>query len=402
MTTTPLRIAHIANEPFGIETASGIAQVVHCLARAQAETGQSVAVFSRDDHGFNVFGDRNGSPSPSAAAVGGARGWSLRQRWLARQVEWPGVQDLLAWKPHIVHFHSVHIPQNVGLAGSLCGERMPYCVTVHGALFPEALRRNRLKKAFFTLAFERRFLNEARFVHALTPHESNAIRRCGVVSPIVEAPNGPPPDLYAKTGQPDALFVRHPELRDRTVFMFVGRLDTWQKGLDLLVDAFADPELRDASLVLVGPDWRGSRRDLARRAERRGILSRLVFVDAVYGDARANLLAGADIFVHPSRWEGLSMSVLAASAAGKPSLLTAIADPLGRLDRARAAVIVEASVSSIAAGLKRAAALTGSERQAMGKRARHVAETHITWPEVARKFVQAYQRAVTERQALHL
>jgi len=402
MTTTPLRIAHIANEPFGIETASGIAQVVYCLARAEAEVGQSIAVFSRDDHGLNVFGDRDGPPSRNLPAAGRARGWSLRQRWLARHVDWPGVQDLLTWEPHIVHFHSVHIPQNVALAASLRSERIPYCVTVHGALFQEALRRNRLKKQLFTLAFERRYLNEAGFVHALTPHESEAIRRCGVISPIVEVPNGPPPDLHVRPARPDALFARHPELRDRTVCMFVGRLDTWQKGLDLLVDAFADAELRDASLVLVGPDWRGSRHDLAARAAQRGILSRLVFVDAVYGDERANLLAGADIFVHPSRWEGLSMSVLAASAAGKPSLLTAVADPLGRLDRAQAAVTVEPSVSSIATGLKRAVALTGSERQAMGARAKHVAETHITWPEVARKFVQAYRRAVSDGQASRL
>ena len=279
MTTMPLRIAHIVNEPFGLETASGIAQVVYCLALAEAEIGQSVAVFSRDDRAVNVFGNREGSVSGSARAVTRETGRSLRQRWLSRQIEWPRAEDLLAWQPDVVHFHSIHILQNVALAARLVHTGIPYCVTVHGALFPDALRRNRLKKTIFNVVFEQRYLNEARFIHALSSHEIEAIRRYGVIRPIVDVPNGLPPELHVRPARPGALYARNPELRDRTVFMFVGRLDSWQKGLDLLVDAFANAELRDAALVLVGPGWRGSRRDLARRAERRGILSRLVFVD---------------------------------------------------------------------------------------------------------------------------
>ena len=47
--------------------------------------------------------------------------------------------------------------------------------------------------------------------------------------------------------------AEHPWLRGRQVFMFIGRLDPWQKGLDLLIEAFARAALRDAAaLVLVG------------------------------------------------------------------------------------------------------------------------------------------------------
>ena len=42
----PLRIAHVTNEAFGLDTANGVQQAVYCLARAQAEIGESVAVFS--------------------------------------------------------------------------------------------------------------------------------------------------------------------------------------------------------------------------------------------------------------------------------------------------------------------------------------------------------------------
>ena len=53
----PLRIAHVTNEAFGLDTANGVQQAVYCLARAQAEIGESVAVFSRDDNAVNVLRD---------------------------------------------------------------------------------------------------------------------------------------------------------------------------------------------------------------------------------------------------------------------------------------------------------------------------------------------------------
>ena len=302
---------------------------------------------------------------------------------------WPN--DVLAWQPEIVHFHSVHIPQNVALAAHLGRAGIPYCVTVHGGLFRAALRRGRLKKTVFNLLFERRYLNEARFIHAVSPHETEVIRRHGVDRPIVVVPNGLPPDANVRASRPDALYAESPWLRDRQVFMFIGRLDPWQKGLDLLIEAFAHAGLREAALVLVGPDCRGSRRTLATLADRLGILSQLVFTGPAFGQDRANLFAAADVFVHPSRWEGLSLSVLAAAAAGKPCLITREADPLGELERAQAAVIVEANVSSIAAGLRRAATLSGDELHTMGTRAKRVAETHFTWPAIAERLVAAYR-----------
>jgi glycosyltransferase involved in cell wall biosynthesis len=271
-------------------------------------------------------------------------------------------------------------------------------VTVHGALFRSALERSRFKKAVFNLLFERRYLNGARFIHALSPREIEVIRRYGIVRPVSLVPNGLPPDAEAAALRPDALFAEYPWLRHQRRFMFIGRLDPWQKGLDLLVEAFATAALPDAALVLIGPDCRGSRRALMDLAKRFGIASRLVLAAPAFGKDRANLLAAAHVFVHPSRWEGVSLSVLAAAAAAKPCLITRDADPLGQLERAEAALIVDASVSSIAAGLTRAAMLSAEELQALGERAKGVARAQFTWPLIADETVAAYRRALDQSQ----
>jgi glycosyltransferase involved in cell wall biosynthesis len=390
----PLRIAHVTNEPFGLQMASGVQHVVFCLARAQADAGESVTVFTRDDKAVHVLG--TGDAPRSNAPSGCRKGTSVRERLLSRHFEPMLTEAVLASRPDIVHFHSVHIPKNVVLAGCLRRAGVPYCVTVHGGLFPGALRRRWLKKAVFNACFERRYLNEALFLHALSPQEADVIRRRGVTCPIVMVPNGLPPDANMSANERNALCAEQPSLRGRRVFMFLGRLDPWQKGLDLLLEAFAQARLRDAALVIVGPDDRTTRGRLAKLADRVGVSADVLFRDAAFGQDRANLLAAADIFVHPSRWEGVSLSVLAAAAAGKPCLITRAADPLGALEAAHAAIIADASVRSIAAALQRANAATGEELQAIGERARGVA-ARFAWPAVAARLRDAYHAAL-ERQ----
>jgi glycosyltransferase involved in cell wall biosynthesis len=387
-----LRIAHVTNEPFGLEMASGVQHAVYCLAGAQAEAGESVAVFSRDDHAMHIVS--GGGEPPRRDQRGNRAGRSVRQWLLSGYFERHLADDILAWTPDIVHFHSVHIPQNVALAAYLRRVDIPYCVTAHGGLFPAALRRHRLKKSIFSLCFERPYLNEAQFIHALSRHETDVIQRHGVRRPIVTVPNGLPPGADIQPTQPDALYARFPWLRDRCVFMFIGRLDSRQKGLDLLLEAFADAGLRDTALVLVGPDYRGSRRALTRQVSQLDLSSRVIFIDAVFGQDRANLFAAADVFVHPSRWEGVSLSVLAAAVAGKPCLITREADPLGELEQAHAAFIVEPSVSSITEGLKRAAGVGRPVLREMGRRARHIADACFTWNAIAVRLIQAYQSVV--------
>jgi glycosyltransferase involved in cell wall biosynthesis len=97
-------------------------------------------------------------------------------------------------------------------------------------------------------------------------------------------------------------------------FITVGRLEP-QKGHDTLLRALAG----------VPPPWRldivgtGSlERDLRELAERMHIASRVHFL----GERNdvPDLLAASDLFLFPSRWEGMGLALLEAMAAGVPAL----------------------------------------------------------------------------------
>lgn len=104
-----------------------------------------------------------------------------------------------------------------------------------------------------------------------------------------------------------------------------------KKGFDVLLDALASPALadRDVSLAIAGDG--PQRRALEAQAARLGLAKRVHFAGWV--DDIAGFLAGADLFVLPSREEPFGIALLEAMSAGLPIVTTAVSGPLEVLDR---------------------------------------------------------------------
>jgi starch synthase (maltosyl-transferring) len=101
--------------------------------------------------------------------------------------------------------------------------------------------------------------------------------------------------------------------------VYVGRLDP-QKGVDVLLQAIARaqqslPHLH-VSLAGSGPE----QESLIKMARQLNVDSRTHFLG--WRDDVCNLLKAADLFVMPSRWEGMPNAVLEAMAAGLPVIAT--------------------------------------------------------------------------------
>jgi glycosyltransferase involved in cell wall biosynthesis len=104
--------------------------------------------------------------------------------------------------------------------------------------------------------------------------------------------------------------------------VFVGRL-VRQKGLDVLLEALARlPAGADYELTLVGDG--PLRPALTGQAQALGLTSRLRFVGWAGREDMPDLLRRADIFVFPSRDEGMPNAVLEAMATGLPVVATRI------------------------------------------------------------------------------
>jgi sugar transferase (PEP-CTERM/EpsH1 system associated) len=123
------------------------------------------------------------------------------------------------------------------------------------------------------------------------------------------------PQTAARTRQTFRIPVEAPLLGS------VGRLHP-QKGFTDLLTAFAQIRERIPSVRLFLAGGGKSRADLEAQARSLG-LSEAVTIAGVRADV-PEVLAALDVFVLPSRWEGMPNAVLEAMAAGLPVVATAV------------------------------------------------------------------------------
>jgi len=171
-------------------------------------------------------------------------------------------------------------------------------------------------------------------VHVVTPSHwaATAYARFGFLSERIHiVPHGVEPSIFGPDDAARRAMRRALGAEDSFLFASAGAM-TWNKGLDLLLAAFArvaESEPR-ARFLLKGADALYPSRelvsevlaDLPARA-RAAVTSRLIYEGrTVSAKIMADLLRAADCYVSPYRAEGFNMPVLEAMACGVPIVCT--------------------------------------------------------------------------------
>jgi glycosyltransferase involved in cell wall biosynthesis len=203
-------------------------------------------------------------------------------------------------------------------------------------------------------------------------------------------PNGVDVERYGRTARDDTrseLGIADGEL----VLICVAKL-LEQKGHSVLIDALAAPELKALPLrvLLVGDG--PLRADIEARAHRLAVADRVRFL----GNRRdvPHLLAGADVFVLPSRWEGLPMALLEGMAARLPSVATAVSGSRQVVTDGQDGLLVSPGDSGALAQALARLATDPELRDALGAAARQRVSSEFGVERQAQRHVQLY-RALT-------
>ncbi|MFN8473389.1 MAG: glycosyltransferase family 4 protein [Anaerolineae bacterium] len=252
------------------------------------------------------------APLAAGAASLGVRTWAiprmLGQDGLRHLVSF--VRDLRALQPAVFHAHLVQplacmYPR---LAAILAG--VPAVVATEH-LFVEVPWQRPLRAEQLLARGMDRYIAVS---HALARRLREAVDLPAEKLQVVH--NGIPLAPYAAT-TPQTHAWRPSNTRQRPRVLTVARLHP-QKGLSYLLRAACS--VSDATFALAGDG--PEREALETEVRERGLADRVVFLGH-RTDVPA-LLAQSDLFVLPSLFEGLPLSVLEAMAAGKPVIATAV------------------------------------------------------------------------------
>lgn len=303
------------------------------------------------------------------------------------------VRALLArsgFEPDVVHFHSVYLPRHALVAALVRRLGVATVNSPRGGLMPAALATRSLKKRLGDRLFFDRFCRDLSLHRALNENERDA---CVSRYPAVAARiAGNPIDLDAL---PPVVPPRPTQVR--LALGYLGRLDPHHKGLDTLLEGFRqalDAGLPDATrLRLAGPDHRGGARRLERIVRTFHLERHVQIVGPLAGSAKHRFLESVDVFVHPSRFEGMPMGVLEAMALGRPVLVTPETNLGDVVERYGAGWVVGGNADAIARTLVSVAAAPEAivTRGAAGRTA---ARAEFSLEAVGAKLTAAYREVV--------
>jgi glycosyltransferase involved in cell wall biosynthesis len=253
---------------------------------------------------------------------------------------------------------------------------IPYYVFPHGMLDPWFKRTyplKHLKKWLYWPWAEYRVLRDAAGVIFTSEEERLQARKSFWFYRCREKVSAlglePPSPISPQTKE--MFLARFPQLRERHVVLFLGRLHP-KKGCDILIEAWprhSDPKTA-LYLVLAGPDQVGWEKYLCAHADRLGIASRVVFTGMLEGAMKQGALACAEAFILPSHQENFGMSVVEAMAAGVPVLISDRVNIWREIDEDHAGFVERDDFSGTSRLIERWLLTPPAERETMRTNAR--------------------------------
>ena len=289
--------------------------------------------------------------------------------------------DGQAFLPDLVIFHGFYHFDMIALYKRLLKAHIPYILVPHCALTDEAQNSKKLKKIAGNFVFFNRFVRHAAAVQCLSQWEYD---HSAVKPPKFISTNG----IYLPENKKVSFHAKG------VSFVYIGRLDIAQKGLDLLLEAVEKVSafLRDrhCTVSIYGPLAAEAERALRETIAGKQITDLVFLKGPVFGAEKEKALLDADVFLQTSRFEGMPMGILEAMSYGLPCLVTrgtTLGETIARYD---AGWSCDTDVDAIAAQLQKAV----EEKDAYPAKsaaAVRCAGSEFGWETITRNAVEMYR-----------
>lgn len=365
-----MRIVHVTS--FLSRRSAGVRAAVESMAREQQRLGHEVVVVGLGDAAYlsGEYKDWEGLEVRACTVTGPETlGWSASMAKVIRDT-----------KPDIVHLHGLWQGISQSVVSVERSNGIPFLLTVHGMLGEIPLTYSPIKKRIARVLFQQAAFNRAKCLHVTSQSEAKEIRAYGLKNPICVIPNG-----VSNLDCPEL----STEPKHRRQVLSLGRLHP-KKGLDILIDAWADLEtdFKDWELCIVGPDENGYKSTLETQIKSLG-LKRCFVKGPVYDQQKLVAMAQADIFALPTRSENFALTVGESLMLEVP-VLSSKGAPWQGLELEKCGFWIDLNKNSFSMSLRRMMMLPSGELKEMGKRGRKWMQRDFSWTAVAGSLIATY------------
>ncbi|RNA61978.1 glycosyltransferase [Chryseobacterium nematophagum] len=284
------------------EKMNGVNKVVYNLATKQADNKETVEVWGISENTEINYPERN---FKTKIFKKNTNPFSIPES-LKKEI-------LKSDMTTIFHLHGGWIPVFYSLSKFLKKNKRKFVITPHGAYNTYAMNKSKwVKKIYFTFC-EKTVIKNASKIHCIGESEIDGLHTIYPTSKAVLITYG-----YEKSKE-DFHINR---TKDSIIFGFIGRLDIYTKGLDLLIESFAifSKQNPNSQLWIIGDSNEKNR--LLQKIKNHQLNDIVELFGSKFGEEKNTLLKKMDVFVHPSRNEGLPVSVIEAANFGKPCIVT--------------------------------------------------------------------------------
>jgi glycosyltransferase involved in cell wall biosynthesis len=296
------------------------------------------------------------------------------------------LKRFLARTPYtIVHTHTT----KPGIVGTLAARTAGVPAVMHTVhLFPFHEETGKVVTAAYVAA-ERLAARWCDRLVTVSDHQRDWALRAGIGSPekVISIPNGVPSER-AQANRSREETRAGLGIGEAFMILSTGRLAE-QKGLEYLIRAAVLlRDLPEARIVLAGNG--PLEQELTRLVSDLGLEGTVSFTGhrADVGD----LLAASDLVVLPSLWEGLSISLLEAMAAGKPVVTTSIGSNREVTNDGETAVLVPPKDPAALAAAIRSLAPDAPRREELGLQGQRRQREHYGLQRMLDAYLAEYDR----------
>ena len=287
-------------------------------------------------------------------------------------------------KPDLVVFQECYCKDYLTIWPQLKKKRIPYIIIPHGELGKEAQQKKHLKKTVATYLLFDRFISNAVALQCLSQREydGTAFGRKKII-----ATNGIHiPEVRAE--KTDSETVR---------ITYIGRLDAYHKGLDLLVSAVKNLHgffiEQKAAVSIYGPDFNGRFDHLKKLISDADVGDIISLNYEISGKEKETVLLNTDVFIQTSRFEGMPLGILEALSYAIPCVATEGTTLAKTITEADAGWNAGETVDTIQAALVKC--LSEKQRwREIGENGRQLAESRYSWDTIMNETVDQYKRLV--------